>query len=90
MASSVFSPGRQGEEPAIRYHPIWCVPERLTQLATARIIAALATCRLSPRSSHHRRPTMCSNQLTRLGDLRANGILTDAEFDTQEARIISA
>jgi len=30
------------------------------------------------------------DQLTRLGELRANGILTDAEFDMQKARILSA
>jgi len=30
------------------------------------------------------------DRLTRLGELRANGILTDAEFDTQKARILSA
>ena len=30
------------------------------------------------------------DQLTRLGELRASGVLTDAEFDTQKARILGA
>jgi hypothetical protein len=30
------------------------------------------------------------DQLTRLGELRANGVLTDDEFDTQKARILNS
>jgi hypothetical protein len=29
-------------------------------------------------------------QLTQLGELRASGVLTDAEFDTQKARILNS
>jgi hypothetical protein len=29
-------------------------------------------------------------QLTRLGELRASGVLTDAEFEAQKARILSS
>jgi hypothetical protein len=29
------------------------------------------------------------DQLTQLGDLRANGVLTDAEFEAQKARILA-